>query len=292
MFGNVLVGVDGKAGGRDAVALAAKLLDDGGRLTIVHARQGQLNPIHAVTPGLLAEERAASEELLERERSHAGVEAETLSVTAASAGRALHEQAESRRTDLIVVGSCSRGAIGRVMLGDETRAALDGAPCAVAIAAHGLAGNPTIARIGVAYNGSPESRTALAAARALAAERGTGVRALQVLTLPLYGVGFYAIPIADTSDRRLKEATQPLEGLADVQAQAIYGVLPGEELAAFGDGLDLLVVGSRGYGPLKRLVVGSTSGYLERHAHCSLLILPASGTGRDDARSAARSLTA
>jgi hypothetical protein len=52
----------------------------------------------------------------------------------------------------------------------------------------------------------------------------------------------------------------------------VYG-LAGEELAAFGDQLDLLVVGSRGYGPVKRLVLGSTSDHLERHARCSLLVL-------------------
>jgi nucleotide-binding universal stress UspA family protein len=40
--------------------------------------------------------------------------------------------------------------------------------------------------------------------------------------------------------------------------------------------VDVLVVGSRGYGPLKRLVLGSTSDYLERHARSSLLVLPRS----------------
>ena len=56
-------------------------------------------------------------------------------------------------------------------------------------------------------------------------------------------------------------------------AIAVYG-LAVEELAAAGDRVDLLVVGSRGYGPLRRLVLGSTSDYLERHARCSLLVLP------------------
>ena len=295
MFNNVLVGVDGRQGGRDAVALAAALLAHDGQLTIAHVRQGELNPIHALTPKLLSEEHTASQELLERERSHGGVEAELLSLTALSAGRALHEQAEHQHADLIVVGSCSRGTIGRVMLGDDTRAALNGAPCAVAIAAQGLAENPTIARIGVAYNRTPESQSALAAARALAAERDTAVHALQVLTLPVYGVGLFATPIADTTDQRLKEANRPLEAMADLQAQTIYGVLPGEELAVFGNDLDLLVVGSRSYGPFKRLVAGSTSGYLERHAHCSLLILPrasASDIDQQDDRVAAQSLSA
>jgi nucleotide-binding universal stress UspA family protein len=58
-----------------------------------------------------------------------------------------------------------------------------------------------------------------------------------------------------------------------VEGHAVYG-LTGEELAAFGDSVDLLVVGSRNYGPVRRLVLGSTSDYLERHARCSLLVLP------------------
>ena len=197
-----------------------------------------------------------------------------MSLVGLSAGRALHEQAESQHTDLLIVGSCSRGAFGRVMVGDDTRAALNGAPCAIAIAAHGLADSQRIARIGVAYNGSPESEAALAAARALATERGTPVQALHVLTIPAYGVGLFAMPIVDLSDERLEDADRQLEELCDVQARAIYGVIPGEELAICGEDLDLLVVGSRSYGALKRLVLGSTSGYLERHARCSLLILP------------------
>jgi hypothetical protein len=44
------------------------------------------------------------------------------------------------------------------MLGDDTRAALNGAPCAVAIAPLGYAdGRASICKIGVAYNASPES---------------------------------------------------------------------------------------------------------------------------------------
>ena len=68
-----------------------------------------------------------------------------------------------------------------------------------------------------------------------------------------------------------------MKDLAGVDGRAVYGIA-GEELAAFGDELDLLVVGSRGYGPLRRLVSGSTSNYLERHARCSLLVLPRPNT--------------
>lgn len=39
-------------------------------------------------------------------------------------------------------------------------------------------------------------------------------------------------------------------------------------------GADLLVVGSRGYGPAQRLFHGSISSYLVRHVACPLLVLP------------------
>ena len=86
MFENVLVGVDGSSYGRDAIALAPGCSGDGGRLTLVHVHQGRLHPLHAVTPGLVAEERAASEKLLLDERERAGVEAELVSATGASPG--------------------------------------------------------------------------------------------------------------------------------------------------------------------------------------------------------------
>src|SRR5271165_6389145 len=154
MFGNVLVGVDGRPNGRDAIALARNLTE--GRLTFAHVHTGELRPTRAITAGAVREERELSERLLEDERAKAEVDAELISVVATSPGRGLHLQAEAQGADLIVVGSCGRGAIGRAMLGDDTRAALNGAPCAVAIASVGYGEHPLpFAKIGVAYNRSP-----------------------------------------------------------------------------------------------------------------------------------------
>ena len=74
----------------------------------------------------------------------------------------------------------------------------------------------------------------------------------------------------------ISEANERMAQIEGVDGRAVYG-LAGEELAAIGDEVQLLVVGSRGYGPMKRLILGSTSDYLERHARCSLLVLPRSG---------------
>jgi hypothetical protein len=96
MFKNALVGVDGRPNGRDAIALASRLTDPDGKLTLAHVHSGELRPSHAITPGLVAEEREDSHKLLERERTAAEVSAELISVVSMEPGRGLHEQAEEQ----------------------------------------------------------------------------------------------------------------------------------------------------------------------------------------------------
>jgi nucleotide-binding universal stress UspA family protein len=275
MFANVLVGVDGTANGRDAIALAAKLTDADGTLTLAHVHAGGFSPLHPVSSVVTGETHDASQSLLEQERAAFGLAAELVSVQAPKPGAGLHRQAERQDADLLVLGTSSRGAVGRVMLGDDTRAALNGSPCAVAVAARGYAANPApIATIGVAYNGSAESDEALAKARELAAPAGAALRALEVVAIPTYAfTGAIAPSIGDTIETMLAEANERVGRLPDVDGRAVYG-LAGEELAAFSGELDLLIVGSRGYGPWRRLVLGSTSDYLQHNARCSLLVLP------------------
>ncbi len=275
MFKNVLVGVDGGWGGRDAIALASRLCESEGKLTLAHVHGGELHPLHAVTPGSLKEERDASTRLLEEQRASAGVEAELVNIVGLSPGRGLHQQAEEQGADMIVVGSCRHGVLGRAMLGDDARGALNGSPCAVAIAARGYAEHPVpFGKIGVGYDGSPEGTVALAKAQELAKPTRASVYALEVVTIPSYAfTGIVPPAIGETIDLMLKQASERMNALPDVEGSAVYG-LTGEELATFGDDMDLLVVGSRNYGPVHRLVVGSTADYLERHARCSLVVLP------------------
>jgi nucleotide-binding universal stress UspA family protein len=275
MFKNVLVGVDGRPNGRDAIVLASRLTNSEGKVTLAHVHSGHVHPLHAVSPGLVAEEREASTKLLEQERSIAEDPVEIVALEASTPGAGLHRRAEAQGADVIVVGSCSRSLFGRAMIGDDTRGALNGAPCAVAIAARGYAERPLpIAKIGVAYNGSPESEAALAKAKEIASSNRADVIALEVVSIPSYAfTGLVPPAFGETVELMLSEAGARMSKLEGVQGRAVYG-LAGEELAAFGDEVDLLVVGSRGYGPVKRLVLGSTSDYLERHARCSLLVLP------------------
>ena len=274
MFKNVLVGVDGRPNGRDAIALAARLTDPDGKQTFAYVHSGVVRPSRAISPGVVRDPRQAADVLLEQQRDAADVTAELISIEAASPGKGLHVQAEEQHADLLVVGSCSHGSFGRVMLGDDTRGALNGAPCAVAIAATGYSQHPDpIANVGVAYNQSPESEAALALARDIAARTNARIRALEVVSLTVAYSGIIPPTGGEIIQAMLGEATARMKELPGVDGRAVAG-LAGEELAEFGDQVDILIVGSRGYGPLRRLVLGSTSDYLERHARCSLLVLP------------------
>jgi len=275
MFKKVLVGVDGTANARDAIALAPQLVNGDGQLTLVNVHGGELRVTRVVTAGRLEQEQERSQALLEEERTRAGVKAGLLSVAASSAGSGLHKAAEEQGADLLLVGSCRHSALGRVMLGDDTRAALNGSPCAVAVAASGYAQHlRPISRVGVGYNGTPESETALASARALASAAGASVHVLEVVPIPTYVFTSAVPPIGgDTIDLLLGEAEARVKSLPGVEGRVIYGLV-GEELAAFSARVDILVVGSRGYGPVRRLVLGSTTDYLERRGRSSLLALP------------------
>jgi nucleotide-binding universal stress UspA family protein len=82
-----------------------------------------------------------------------------------------------------------------------------------------------------------------------------------------------------------------MKALPDVEGYTVYG-LTGEELAVFGNAVDILIVGSRDYGPMRHQVIGSTCAYLQRHARCPLLVLPRSATAPGEDSTASGELQA
>jgi nucleotide-binding universal stress UspA family protein len=265
-FGNVLVGVNGTPTGRDAIALADRLCARGGRITFAHIvvmptptyRNFHMTPV--------GRDRF---EMLERERDAIGVAAELTGTFAASVGSGLQQLGLDCEADLLVVGSSSTGPVRRVLVGDDARGTVAGAACPVAVAPHGYAEQTDeIETVGVAYNGGAEAEAALAISREFAASRGARLLALTVVS-PIAG----AMMDVPTLERAARDSLRQLEG---VEGRVAVGTAAGE-LIAFGDELDLLVVGSRGHGPLRRLILGSTSMQLAREARCPLLIVPRPG---------------
>jgi nucleotide-binding universal stress UspA family protein len=272
MFKNVIVGIDRHDGSRDAVVLSTELLAAGGELTFAHV----FHDGRPWQPGVSEHEQVVQVqalELLERTAAQAGVEAHLRTRESYSVGRGLHELCELTEADLLVVGSSRHGLVGRVLIGDDTRDALNGAPCAIAIAPAGYAGQPVAMReMGVGYDGSPDSEHALAVARALAAESGATLSAFEAVSYP--GTAFLGgpVPVGEAIEQLVDGARERIAALGGVEPHAVYGN-PVEELALYSASLDLLVVGSRGYGPIGRLVHGSVSQRLARTARCPLLVL-------------------
>ena len=268
MFVNVLVGVDGRQGGHDAIALARQLAGPGARITLAH-----VDPIER-TNG--AERRSDSHEMLSSAQAAADIDAKILVLHDSSVAHALHKVAAARRHDLLVVGACHRGALGRRLTRDHTIESLKDAGCAVAIAPEGHVPTSGISRIGIGWDGSPEAAEALRAAKAIAARTSATIEPLVVIprqSLP------YGEPIqhrwSDVAKQLTPEDRARLGGLEDLEGQVSYGS-PGEELARFSKQVDLLIVGSRNSGPVGRLFTGSTSNYLARHPSCPLLVYPRS----------------
>jgi nucleotide-binding universal stress UspA family protein len=273
MFKNVIVGVDQHDGGRDAITLAKTLVANDGELTLAYVHHGYPVPARDTSVAYEAEEHERALELLEKERAEAGIEAQLRPTGSPSVGRGLHELAEASGADLLVVGSTCRGLLGRVLVGDDTRAALNGAPCAVAIAPAGYSQHPHMMReIGVGYNGSRESEHALEVARKLAHEHGAKLSAFEAVSLPAYLYMGGPAPVDLSIKDAVKDARSRITRLGEIDAHAAYG-RPSEELAVYSASLDLLIVGSRDYGPVGRLVHGSTSQQLARTARCPLLVL-------------------
>ncbi len=270
MFKNVVVGVDQQQNWRDAVALATELTDDDGWLTFAHVfRCDQLHP-HGQPSRNETYGKQRSIELLESARIETGVQARLRVHDAESDGVGLQRIVDQVGADLLVVGSSRRALLGRVLIGDDMQSALNGSPCALAIAParYGWFDPGAIATIGVGYDGSPESEAALGLARALAIGCDAQLSACQVVS-----ASAELLVGTVTVSQALDQVRQRISALGGVIPHATYGQ-PAEQLAVFGDNLDLLVVGSRGYGPVGRLVHGSTSLKLANMAHCPLVVLP------------------
>lgn len=236
------------------------------------------------TKDQLAVRAGARDDLLELGRSLDGdVVADALVLASSSPARALHELSETTTAALVVVGSTTRGALRRVLPGSVAQQLLSGAACPVAVAPHGYEEQVDRAfeTVGVAFDGSPEAERALVSARQLA--RKTGAR-LRIITV-VERVAFGAVPISTLAPaasarhviedelRSVHEAA--LADESDVQCEGVF--LEGsavDVLIEQSQELDLLIAGSRGYGPLSAVLLGSTTRELTHEAGCPLIIIP------------------
>lgn len=270
----LIVGYDGSDQGRDALALGRILAigcDATLVVTIVHPfdrlmAYGGLGPAPPYDFEAAARDQAhrvaADARALLREHENVDIRV----VGAGSPARALYELADELEAVAVVVGSSHRGHVGRISPGSVAEALLSGSPCPVAIAPAGFAERKTreLVRIGAAYDESEEATHALAAAEGLGARLHANLTVVAVA-----GSSEQREALQTRVERIVKEAPATLAASADVRSGEAW-----EELRDAGRELDLLVCGSRNYGPLRRVLLGSVTARLIRDAECPVLVIP------------------
>ncbi len=194
--------------------------------------------------------------------------------------------AEEWSADLIVLGARGLGAIKAFLLGSVSTAVVRHATCPVLV----VRGRPHMLRkVVVAIDGSTD---ALAAARFFASlplDPDLDVRLFAAVSPPR-SPGMPPEPLVDTMTtgfgdlirRRQGELASVLTSVESdfqgtvrtIERSVVFGH-PAEEIwrAASEPGVDLVVVGARGLGPVKRLLLGSVSEAMLHHAPCPVLVV-------------------
>jgi nucleotide-binding universal stress UspA family protein len=276
----LLVAFDGSDGGRDALELARVLTapeQEAGALVVTVLHTGPLPMEYA---RLTAEEATEAKPMLEEAGERlAGMAVETRAYGGGSPAGILTTLAERDDFDAIVVGSPHRGALGRVMLGSVAMSLLNGAPTDVAVAPKGYVEDrhETLRDIAVGYDGGPEAKVALQQAEVLAKRSDARIKLVTVVrppvAAPVMVPGAYAPESPQEPDQVIHEGLASVDAALAAEPLRLDGDPATELLRVCEEGVDLLVVGSRGYGPLTRVLLGSVSRAVIRDAPCPVLVV-------------------
>jgi nucleotide-binding universal stress UspA family protein len=128
--------------------------------------------------------------------------------------------------------------------------------------------------IEVGFDGSAESRAALALATELARRAESTLRIVAV-GAPVSSEAPFDRPASRPHlEERLHEAVSELP--AELRALPMYvrGGAAAELLAKAEEGVDLVVLGSRTYGPVRSVLLGSVSAMVVERAPCPVVVTP------------------
>jgi nucleotide-binding universal stress UspA family protein len=285
VFEKIVVGFDESQGSRDALALAAALGSRfGSEITVVTVVPSPIGG--AFAPALPADAYTAVRSEAEASAGRAADEVggNSVVVEALSPARGLDEAVEQTDADLLVLG-CGKGDPGEVRAGHKARHMLQGGAAAVMLAPVGFAdrseADRALDRVGVAVDGSAESDEAIRSAIALA--RSGPLQILSVATdfAEYWGHWGATYAMAELAEASREAARNVLEAAskelpADLAFEEV--LLEGDAAAELrrrsSDGIDLLCLGSRSFGPLRRVLLGSVSSDVVAGAGCAVLVVP------------------
>lgn len=281
----IAAAIDRRTGGRDATALAAAIARATGAELLLVAIEPDL-------PWLIGgnqrhRAQAQTEANLERTRQALDIPARTVIDSDLSVTRGLSRVVRDAGCDLLVIGSSRRAAPGEVVMAKRTRQLLQGLDCALAVAPQGLgeAAPINFAHVAVGYDGGREAQAALRMAARIAngAEAQLTTRGVIDDRLPAIGWPHMRVDAIRNCWRALMGDEEAALRGHIVEAADRLGVdacieltrgRPASSLLALSAQSDLLVIGSRRWGPWAHGVLGGCGETLMHGARCPVLAVP------------------
>lgn len=288
MSGSVIVGYDGSEGSTLALRWAAQAAKDRGRTLEVITSW----TMPAADLGIGASS-TLQDQLIDELRADAqNTNAEALKVAAEVGVQAVGEVLVGRAAallvnrsedaEMVVVGSHGTGGLTGFLLGSVSRQVATHAQCPTVVVREVPAGADGMV---VGVDGSPHSLKALEWAFEQASFTGSPLHVLHSWEIPptwsMVEVPSYEPEklIHDYGNAELRETSEAMAGFRekfpDVQVrQEVVKGSPVKALVKAGETAQMLVVGSRGLGGFRGLLLGSVSHAVVHKAACPVAVVP------------------
>ena len=209
----------------------------------------------------------------------------------ASVVETIVDYAAQEKTGLIVMGTRGLGGFRRAVLGSVSSGVAAHAPCATLVVRQsekkGGAGRG-IRRVLVAVDGSPNAQRALETAIDIAKGMKADLRIAHVVYVPTLfwsmGVPGAAVPTDKIEEDAEKAASKLLAeavkfskdaGVANPKDELVTDLVsPAQGIVQLAerDSTDVIVIGTRGNGGFKKLLLGSVANSVLHYADCSVLV--------------------
>lgn len=280
---HVVVGVDGAESSRQALDWA---VEEATRrhlpLRVVCAWQSDYSAetVARLSPSMEDHSRAVVEAAAAHARTTSpGLDVST-SIVHAQAASALI--AASRHADTVVVGARGVGALTEALAGSTSMQLAAYASCPVVVVRETAGGRTRPRRVVVGVDGSDLSTEATGYAFEQASARGLGLTVLHAWNANVYTSGVALSALVEPWDELVAEQ-QEITGEAiarwadtfpdvDVHTEVTQG-RPADVLVDASQDAELVVVGSRGRGGFRGLLLGSVSRSVLHRAHCPVAVV-------------------
>jgi nucleotide-binding universal stress UspA family protein len=287
MASRVVIGYDGSEASEDAVAFGLTWCCSTSDVPVVATVYPEEHPLGAgrVDVEWTTYVREQAEIIQDKARALVGDAALYRNVASSSAAHGLADLAEDVDAVMVIVGTTPETGLARSLLGSSTERLLHGATAPVMVVPSGWrqSAPDRISSIGVAYVDTRDAREALRMAVRVALRIPARLTLYSVLG---QSSEHYSYLVGRTDEEAfLDKARDSFRKALDFAAAGVPPELEPrtvlleepvvESLAALGpDDVEMLVCGSRGYGPVRRVLLGGVSSRLIRRARLPVAVVP------------------